>query len=397
LIYSWLGIFGLAILYGIVLYLILEMIRKSGILRIAFDQRGAILRPRTWIILAVAVAGVIALSAIVKLDLKISQDCLIYPIESLTLKSADPGYVELILDRGSGEKSVRRFGVAGEDLKILSINPLVKEGEPVATNDIIARISSTESEAELAESRANLDRAESQLELLRKGPRPDEISQVEDLIKQVRMKLKKSDSDLARSIELAEKGMENLEEVRTANDVLQSQLSFYLKQKKLLKDGARPEEIQIAEAEIRAIQAKIDKLETQISAANIPSPLDGIVTSVRTGSDILTVARTDTMRIRIPVPEKEISDVLPGNTVRLRTRSYPGITFEGKVTRIAEQTEEGELQPIFVVTAEVPNIDGLLKPGMTGHAKIYCGKQPAYRIVLRRLVRWIRVEFWGWY
>ncbi len=399
LIFSWLGIFGLAILYGIVLYLIVEAFKKMDLFKLA-SQRGAILHPKTWIILIVVVVGLSFLSAIVKLDLKVSQNCLIYPIETMSLTSADPGFVELTVDKGSGEKSVRRLSVAGEDLQLLSINPLFAEGESVTTGEIIARISSSQSGSDMAESRANLDRAKSQLELLKKGPRPEEISQVEELISQVRIKLKKSNSDLARSSELAEKGgipAEQLEEVRTGNDVLKSELNLYKKQKKLLKDGARPEEIDIAEAEIRAIQAQLTKLENQISASNIASPLNGVVTSVRTGSVILTVARMDTMRIRIPVPEKEISDVAPGMAVKFKTRSYPGITFEGKVTKIAEQTEEGELEPIFVVTAQAPNPEALLKSGMTGHAKIYCGKERAYKIFFRRFVRWFRVEFWGWY
>lgn len=400
LFFSILGIFGLAVLYGFVLYLILEALKKSGILKIAMSERGAILRPRNWIILGIAVAALVVLSFIVKLELKISQDCLIYPIESLALKSSEPGFVELVLDRGSGEKSSQRFSLAGEDLRVLSITPAVKEGDLVRAGEMIARISSSELPTDLAESRAGLDQAESQLQLLKKGPRPEEISQVEDLIMQVRMKLKKSDSDLSRSEELAAKGMiptEKLEEVRTSNEVLKSELEFYKKQKKLLKQGARPEEIDIAEAEIRAIQAKIDRLETHLAAENITSPIDGIVTSVKTGSEILHVARIDTMRVRIPVPEKEISPVVPGRMVKFRTRSYPGITFHGEVTIVAEQTEAGQLQPIFVVTAVAPNPDRLLKPGMTGHAKIYCGKRPAYKILLWRIVRWFRVEFWGWY
>ncbi len=400
LFFSMLGIFGLAVLYGFVLYLILEALKKSGILKIAMSERGAILRPRNWIILGVVAAALVMLSFIVKLELKISQDCLIYPIESLALKSSDPGFVELVLDRGSGEKSSQRFSLAGDDLRVLSITPAVKEGDLVRAGEMIARISSSELAADLAESRAGLDRAESQLQLLKKGPRPEEISQVEDLIEQIRLKLKKSDADLSRSEELASKGVipaEKLEEARTSNEVLKSELEFYKKQKKLLKQGARPEEIDIAEAEIRGIQAKIDRLETHLAAENITSPIDGIVTSVKTGSEILHVARIDTMRVRIPVPEKEISPVVPGKSVRFRTRSYPGITFDGEVTTVAEETEEGQLQPIFVVTAVAPNPDGLLKPGMTGHAKIYCGKRPAYKILLWRLVRWFRVEFWGWY
>jgi hypothetical protein len=73
------------------------------------------------------------------------------------------------------------------------------------------------------------------------------------------------------------------------------------------------------------------------------------------------------------------------------------LTFEGQVTQIAGHTDDGELEPIFMVLAKVPNPEGLLKPGMTGHAKIYCGKRPAYKILLWRIVRWFRVEFWSWF
>ncbi|MEE8418382.1 MAG: hypothetical protein V3S06_06940, partial [candidate division Zixibacteria bacterium] len=322
LLFSWTGILGVAILTLFVLYLVYEALKKSGILMAAINERGRLLRPRNWIILVVLSASLVALSLIIKIELKIGHDCLIYPIESLALRSSEPGFVELVLDRGSGDKSSQRFSLAGDDLRVLSITPVVKEGDLVRAGEMIARISSSELPADLAESRAGLDRAESQLQLLKKGPRPEEISQVEDLIMQVRMKLKKSDADLSRSEELASKGLipvEKLEETRTSNEVLKSELGFYKKQKTLLKLGARPEEIDIAEAEIRAIQAKIDRLETHLAAENITSPINGVVTSVKTGSEILHVARIDTMRIRIPVPEKEISAVVPGRMVKFRT------------------------------------------------------------------------------
>jgi len=394
------GVLGVAILYLIVIYMIAEALKKAGFWKVIMSEKGNILRPRNWIIVLIVLAGLAALSLIIKINFKISRDCLIYPIESLTVSSNEAGYVELTLDRGSGEKSVQRLNLIGNDMNVLSIDPLVQEGDRVKAGELIAIIRSTESESELMESRANLDRAKSQLQLLKKGPRPEEIAQTEDLIEQVRMKLNKSNSELARSEELAAKGMipkEKVESDRTANEVLKSELSFYQKQKRLLKQGARPEEISIAEADMRAIEAKINRLESQRAANNILTPIDGMVTAVKTGSDILTVARTDTMRVRIPVPEKEISPVKVGQTVKLKARGYPDKTFEGVVTRISGQTEAGVVQPVFVITAEAPNTLGLMKPGMTGRAKIYCDKWPIYKIVLWRVVRWFRVEFWSWF
>jgi hypothetical protein len=399
------GVLGVAAMYAVIIYMIGEAAKKAGFWKVIMSERGNILKPKNWIIVVSVIAGILLLSAIVRIDLKISQDCLIYPIEHLIIRSSEPGVVELVLDRGSGEKSVQSMNLTG-DMNVFSIDPIVKEGELVKRGDLIARITSSESESQLAESRANLDRAKSQLELLRKGPRPEEIDQTEDLVKQVKMKLDKSNIDLARSQELADKGMiprEKLEEVKTANEVLKSELSFYQRQKRLLKQGARPEEIAIAEADMRAIDATISRLENQLDANKIRTPINGMITAVKTGSDILTVARTDTMRIRIPVPENEIGPVSVGQSVKLKARGYPGETFSGRVTRISGQTETGQLQssaisgPVFVVTAEVANERGLMKSGMTGRAKIYCGKLPVYKVVLWRVVRWFRVEFWSWF
>jgi multidrug efflux pump subunit AcrA (membrane-fusion protein) len=369
-IFDKIGVLGVIFLYAAILFMIGEAAKKAGFWKIVASERGNILKPKKWITTLVAAAGILVLSAVIRIDLKISQDCLIYPIELLTIKTDQSGLVELVLDRGSGEKSVQRMSLTG-DLNVFSIDPVVEEGQAVKRGELVARISSSESESELVESRANLDRAKYQLELLRKGPRPEEIDQTEDLIAQVRMKLDKSNADLARSQELSSRGLiskEKLEEDKTTNEVLKSELNFYQRQKRLLKQGARPEEIAIAEADIRAIDAKISRLESQLAANNICSPIDGVVTEVKTGSDIITVARTDTMRVRIPVPEKEIGPVAVGQTVKLKARGYPGRTFNGHITRISGQTEAGGLQPVFVVTAEAPNDVGIMKPGMTGRA-----------------------------
>ena len=39
----------------------------------------------------------------------------------------------------------------------------------------------------------------------------------------------------------------------------------------------------------------------------------------------------------------------------------------------------------------------LLKPEMTGKAKIYCGDRSIFDLITRRLARTVRVEFWSWW
>jgi hypothetical protein len=49
---------------------------------------------------------------------------------------------------------------------------------------------------------------------------------------------------------------------------------------------------------------------------------------------------------------------------------------------------------MVVVRSELPNEDLMLKPEMTGVARIYCGKRRIIDLATRRIIRWIRTEFW---
>jgi hypothetical protein len=50
-----------------------------------------------------------------------------------------------------------------------------------------------------------------------------------------------------------------------------------------------------------------------------------------------------------------------------------------------------------LVTTRLDNAGGLLKPEMTGNAKIHGERQRLIELVTRRLVRFLRVEFWSWW
>ena len=57
--------------------------------------------------------------------------------------------------------------------------------------------------------------------------------------------------------------------------------------------------------------------------------------------------------------------------------------------------EYGESRITVATQLENPRL--LLKPQMTGIAKIHCGERRAMDLVTRRLVRYLRVEFWSWW
>ena len=64
------------------------------------------------------------------------------------------------------------------------------------------------------------------------------------------------------------------------------------------------------------------------------------------------------------------------------------------MTEIAPVATEGETISTILIRASIDNEDRLLKSGMTGIAKIYCGWTIVAHVLSRDIIRFIRAEFW---
>ncbi|HEV2493973.1 MAG TPA: efflux RND transporter periplasmic adaptor subunit [Terriglobia bacterium] len=174
--------------------------------------------------------------------------------------------------------------------------------------------------------------------------------------------------------------------------------------------GSRAEEIAAARAELARLQAERDFLDHQIGLTKVVSPVAGVVATHRTqellgkfvqrGDLILKVDETKTITAEMSIPEQEVETLRVGQPVALRTAAYPGMVFNGKVTSIAPQVSPPDAQQLerqFLVDTDLDNSRDLLKPGMSGAAKIYCGKRSPFELGRTRAARFFRVEFWSWW
>jgi multidrug efflux pump subunit AcrA (membrane-fusion protein) len=100
------------------------------------------------------------------------------------------------------------------------------------------------------------------------------------------------------------------------------------------------------------------------------------------------------MIVDMAVPEREMEDIQSGHTVVIKLQGYPSSRFEGTVTTIAPVAEIEEGRSVIHVRSVLDNDTGLLKVGMTGIARIQCGPRSIGAIMLRRMVRYVRTEFW---
>jgi putative peptide zinc metalloprotease protein len=198
--------------------------------------------------------------------------------------------------------------------------------------------------------------------------------------------------------------------VRQAVAVAEKELAEAEARLTLLLAGSRPEEIEAIEAELARIEAQRVYLREQLELVRVVSPISGVITTpklkeklgqhMNKGDLIAQVHQLHSVTAEIPISEKEIADVRVGERLVLKARAYPEHSFYGQVTAIAPtatKDDNGSGVHTILVTTTIDNAAFLLKPEMTGNAKVLCGRRRIVDLMTRRFARYIRVEFWSWW
>ena len=152
----------------------------------------------------------------------------------------------------------------------------------------------------------------------------------------------------------------------------------------------------LARARLKSAQADVTREKALLQYAQIRTPYAGVVTErnvVRgdfvqpagsmTAKPLLAVARTDLVRIFVDVPEMDSPSVEAGRTGYVNVQALPDRTVKGKVTRTswalgANRTLHTEL--------DLPNPNGLLRPGMYATAHIVLQERQGALVVPRSAV-----------
>ncbi|PZO53207.1 MAG: hypothetical protein DCF15_12995 [Phormidesmis priestleyi] len=198
--------------------------------------------------------------------------------------------------------------------------------------------------------------------------------------------------------------------------------------------GANPDEVQAANAKITAAQAEIRRqiqelqfVADELGRAQLQMPFDGRLVDQQLADKVGTYLEqgdtfamaesgsSDRLRGQVQVPEVSADQLLPGRSVEVRLLAFPNQPLVGKIIAIEpsaslrsrEQTREEVSGATFTaaepaagrmlhVIIDLPNPSGLLRPGMTGYAKIEGTTMPVAAAFSRSLIRFIKVEMWSW-
>jgi biotin carboxyl carrier protein len=184
----------------------------------------------------------------------------------------------------------------------------------------------------------------------------------------------------------------------------------YLKESDLALRDELTVEVQIAEANLRRIEAEIRLLEHQIERATLVAPIDGTVVTgdlkrqlgvpVETGDVLFEIAQLDGLRAELAVPDDRIADLMGEDGAwsdlrgELASVTDPGDRIPFEVELVNPVAEVIGHRNVFRVRVRLLDARPWLRPGMKGVAKISVGERPYAMLWTRRLVSWIRMTLW---
>ena len=122
-------------------------------------------------------------------------------------------------------------------------------------------------------------------------------------------------------------------------------------------------------------RSELEIARQQLADTVIVSPIDGAVSErqaavgqyLPAGAPVVTLVRTDPLRLRLAVSEREAGLVRVGQTVNLTVESDAN-KYQGRVARLAPAIAENNRT--LLIEAQVPNGQGALRPGSFAKADI---------------------------
>jgi HlyD family secretion protein len=135
------------------------------------------------------------------------------------------------------------------------------------------------------------------------------------------------------------------------------------------------EEVRNRQAVMVQRRSELEIARQQFADTVITSPFDGAVSERQTsigqylqaGAPVVTLVRTDPLRLRLAVPERESGLVRIGQSVGLTVEGDPN-KYQGRVVRLSPAIAENNRT--LMIEAEVPNGRGDLRPGSFAKADI---------------------------
>lgn len=185
-----------------------------------------------------------------------------------------------------------------------------------------------------------------------------------------------------------------------------------------VQDATKPErrnellaELRIQNHKLEAKKNRISLLKQKLKDCFIRAPFTGTMLSPEQPGEMVEVSVSEgerltrmgqfreKVRVKVAVPASRIDDVEPGQDVTIRLQSFiEERAFDGRILRVSQRSVTYKKSNVFMARVELKNQykktgQPMLKPGMTGKAKVDLGTKSTYAMIYGgKLYR--KVRYW---
>lgn len=326
------------------------------------------------------------------------------PIAVTTAKAVArqvPSYVAATGTLQAAETSDVAPKVAGQVIATpVSVGAFVRQNEVIARlDDKNARLQLQqaqsvvrEAQSGVVQAQSGVAQAEARLGLSKNGSFEasviPEVRAASANFEQVRAELRQAEANEARYRDLVTTGdvsIQVYEGYRTARDTARARLNSAQQGLEAARNAARQnnQAVKSAEAAVEAARTNVESARTGVATAQkaiddhvVRAPFAGFVSNrpvalgefVTTSTPIITLLRTNPLKLQITVAEKEVPFIRQGMGVSLEVDAFRDRKFSGVVSAVnplVDQTSRAA-----TIEATVENSDNSLRSGMFATARI---------------------------
>jgi len=333
-----------------------------------------------------------------------------------TVNEGDPVQKDMVIARLDREQLLRQRDTAAAALQTAEAQ--------LAESESALKWQRETMSADLQLRNADLSAAKSQLLQLQNGARPQEIQQATAAVSAAQSQFDQAKADWERAQTLYKNddiSTSMYDQSRTRFESAEATLRQAKEQLDLVKAGPRSEAIESASAQVQRAQAslkvgqansietkrreqdivarqgdierakaQIALIDSQLADTIAVSPINGIVLVkaadpgeiLAPGTSVVTVGDIEHPWLRAYIREQDLGKVKLGSKAKVTTDSFPGKSYDGRVSFISSeaeftpkqiQTAEERVKLVYRIKIDIDNPRHELKSNMPADAEILTG------------------------
>jgi RND family efflux transporter MFP subunit len=261
-------------------------------------------------------------------------------------------------------------------------------GSLVRAGDLIAQVEPRDYELKVQQAAAALAEARAAVGLPTEGGADEIAAEEVSSVKQAKAVLEEATKTLDRTRSLTESRIASASELDSAEAAHKVAQTRY---------QAAVEDAHARVAALAQRRAELEIARKQLADSSVLAPFDGAIQSrpatvgefVNAAAPIVTLVKTDPLRLRLEVPERESMLIRAGQTVRLSVEGDTNV-YSGRIARLSPALDESNR--MLLVEADVPSL-GRLRAGLFARVQIVVVEsEPGLSVPLNALTTFAGIE-----